>query len=184
MSAGIYEIINTKNNRKYIGSSVNIEYRLSRHKLDLNKDHHHSRFMQRDWNKDCSRFMFIKLEFVDPSLLIEREQYYIDILKPEYNSAPKAYSSLGIVRSKEFKEKLSNSLSGKNNPMYGRKQSEETKKKISAIHKGKKISTQQREKMSLVLKGRKRSEETKQRMKIANKKRERLSNGQYAPTKP
>jgi group I intron endonuclease len=184
MSSGIYLIENKKNGRKYIGSSVNIDYRLIRHKIDLNNGRHHSRFMQRDWNKTTEKFFKSSiLEIVEPLHLIVREQHYLDTLKPEYNSCPVAGNSLGIVRSKEFREKLSKSLSGEKNPMFGRKQSEETKKKISAIHKGKISSEEHKIKIRLSTSGIKKSEETKNKMKIANKKRERLSNGQYTSTR-
>ena len=44
-------------------------------------------------------------------------------------------------------------LCKKNNGMYGKKHSNETKEKMSKIHKGKKISDEQKRKMSLSLSG-------------------------------
>jgi group I intron endonuclease len=49
------------------------------------------------------------LEYCEPSILIKREQYYIDTLNPEYNILKKAGSSLGYKHTKEtllkFKER-------------------------------------------------------------------------------
>ena len=59
--------------------------------------------------------------------------------------------------------------SGKNNPNYGRKRSEETIKKMSEAQKGKKASEETRKKMSESQKGKKRSEETRKRMSEAQK---------------
>jgi group I intron endonuclease len=47
-----------------------------------------------------SNFQLEILEYCEPSIIIEREQYYLDILKPEYNILQKANSSLGWLRPK------------------------------------------------------------------------------------
>lgn len=177
MNSGIYKIVNTKNNRKYIGSTINTKNRFNRHKIDLNKNRHHSRFMQRDWNKDSSGFRFIELEFIDdPSLLTEREQYYIDVLKPEYNSCPVAGNCLGMKHRPETIEKMRKLFSGSGNAMYGKKHSEETKKKFSRIHKGKTP-------WNKGLKTGSQSEETKLKKSVSAKNRmnikERAVNGRF-----
>lgn len=46
------------------------------------------------------------LEYCEPVNLIKREQYYIDLLKPEYNILKIAGSKLGIRLSEETKAKL------------------------------------------------------------------------------
>jgi molecular chaperone DnaK (HSP70) len=61
--------------------------------------------------------------------------------------------------------------SGTNNPNYGRKHSEETKKKIGKVHKGKKVSEETRKKMSKAHKGKKLSEEARKKISEANKGR-------------
>ena len=53
---------------------------------------------------------------------------------------------------------------GKNNGMFGKHHSEETKKKWSLIRKGKKISEEQKQKISKANKGLKRTDETKKKM--------------------
>ena len=54
--------------------------------------------------------------------------------------------------------------SGTNNPNYGRKHSEETKKKISEAHKGKKLSEEHRKKLSEAVKGTNNSEESRKKI--------------------
>lgn len=46
------------------------------------------------------------LEYCEPSKLIEREQYYIDLLKPEYNILKIAGSRLGSKHSEEAKARM------------------------------------------------------------------------------
>jgi hypothetical protein len=53
-------------------------------------------------------FEFLVLEEVsDKSLLVQREQFWIDLLHPEYNICLVAGSSIGVVRSDDFKKKVS-----------------------------------------------------------------------------
>ena len=56
-------------------------------------------------------------------------------------------------------------ISGTNNPMYGRKHSEETRKKLSEVNKGKKHSEESRKKLSEEKKKKKHSEESKKKMR-------------------
>ena len=48
---GIYCIENTINNKKYIGQSVEIENRWSKHRSELNKNKHDNDYLQKSWNK-------------------------------------------------------------------------------------------------------------------------------------
>jgi len=84
--SGIYCIINTINGKKYIGSSINIQDRLQKHRYELRKQKHGNRKLQNSWNKYSEEiFDFYILEFCNKELLLEREQYFIDTLNPEYN---------------------------------------------------------------------------------------------------
>lgn len=53
-----------------------------------------------------SSFKLEILEYCEPEINIEREQYYLDLLKPEYNILKTAGSSLGHKHSEETKEKI------------------------------------------------------------------------------
>lgn len=70
------------------------------------------------------------LEFSDKKDLLSREQYYLDILKPEYNILIKAYSTMGVKPTEETRLKMSEAA--KNRPSI----SEETRAKLSAAKVG------------------------------------------------
>jgi group I intron endonuclease len=88
--SGIYKIINITNNKYYVGSSYDIYYRWRKHKERLNRNDHHSPKLQRSWNRDgADNFVFKVIEQCDKSLLIEKEQEYLNIAcmnkKQSYN---------------------------------------------------------------------------------------------------
>ena len=78
-----------------------------------------------------SNFRLEILEYCDSKDVIKREQYYIDLFKPEYNILKKAGSSYGKLHTTETKVKISLALSGERNPMFGKNHSDEARKKIS-----------------------------------------------------
>jgi len=53
------------------------------------------------------KFSLEILEYCSPSIVIEREQYYIDLYKPEYNTLKVAGSSLGHKTLEATKAKIS-----------------------------------------------------------------------------
>lgn len=83
---GIYMLVNYVNNKKYIGSSKHIGQRLWEHRSNLRHNKHDNAHLQNAWNKygECN-FNYIILEKCSEDKQYEREQYYIDTLKPEYN---------------------------------------------------------------------------------------------------
>lgn len=83
--SGIYQILNTKNNKCYIGSSKNIYQRLMKHRYELNRQIHFNPYLQNAYNKDMSFFSVLILEKCEISILLKREQYYINTINPEYN---------------------------------------------------------------------------------------------------
>lgn len=105
--SGVYTIVNKINNKTYIGSAVDFKVRQTRHFTNLRKDKHHCIALQRSWNKyGEENFEFRIIEKCSASKCVEREQYYIDLLKPEYNSCKIAGSSLGYKFTKQQIEKL------------------------------------------------------------------------------
>lgn len=83
---GIYMIVNLENNHKYIGSSVNIKRRLEIHRANLRHNNHDNPHLQNAWNKyGEDNFVFNILEKCGKDVRFEREQYYVNIIKPEYN---------------------------------------------------------------------------------------------------
>lgn len=99
-NGGIYAIRNTVNGHSYVGQASHFTTRFQHHRWHLQRGTHHSQPLQRAWRKyDPCAFVFDVLERVtDSNLLIEREQHWIDALRPEYNVAPVAGSSLGLRR--------------------------------------------------------------------------------------
>jgi len=63
-----------------------------------------------------SNFNIEILEYCDSKDLIKREQYYIDLLNPEYNILKKAGSLLGFKHREETRTKMSISKTGEKNP--------------------------------------------------------------------
>lgn len=114
--SGIYKIINIVNNKKYIGSAVDPKARFYTHKSSLRKKRHHSIILQRAWDKYGEHcFSFEIIEECEKENLIKREQYYLDMMLPEYNVSKKANSCLGIKCSEESsrKKSLNNNRRGK-----------------------------------------------------------------------
>lgn len=138
MNYVIYKISNIINNKFYIGSTKYFINRRREHIYTLNKKTHRNKYLQRAWDKyGQENFKFeILEENVDKDKLLEREQFYLDTLKPYleeigYNLNPTAGSNLGFKMPKEAIEKIRKANTGK-------KHSEETKKRISEIQIGKK----------------------------------------------
>lgn len=84
---GVYCILNIKNNKKYIGSSINIWQRLQKHFSLLRKNKHENIILQNSFNKNGeeSYIAFCLREENREEGLVYLEQYYINLLKPEYN---------------------------------------------------------------------------------------------------
>lgn len=138
---GIYKIKNLTNGKYYIGSAANFYKRMEQHLYYLKKNIHHSIHLQRAWNKYGAHvFIFGLIEEVnDQKQLIQREQFYIDTLAPEYNVCPTAGSRLGSLQTKETIEKIR-----KNATKFwlGKNLSEDTKKKIGDANRGHKHSAE------------------------------------------
>lgn len=122
MKSGIYKIVNNINGHIYIGSAVNYKSRFRTHLSLLKKEKHHSIYLQRSWNKyGENNFSFELIENCKIENLIEREQFYMDELNPEYNVCKIAGSTLGIKGTVESNKKKSENhfrkgKFGKDNP--------------------------------------------------------------------
>lgn len=176
-ASGIYQIKSKINGKIYIGSAAVLNERKIQHFRDLMKEKHSNIFLQRHTNKyGLDDLIFGILEFCPKEKLIEREQYWMDTLNPEFNICKVAGSSLGRFHTKETKQRIKTKLTGRSLP-------EETKQRIldyyathTSPNKGKKFSEKTKEKISIARKGRftgednphfgkKHSEESIQKMK-------------------
>jgi len=177
--SGVYEILNTTNGKRYVGSAVSLRKRKRDHWSVLRRDAHRNAHLQNAWNKyGEDAFAFEVLECWEPEFLVSMEQWWMNMLKPEYNIAPVAGSSLGVTHTHETRKNMSKAKKGRKfTPEHranlseanmgntnatggkGKKRvpmSEATKAKISRANKGKKkapFSDSHKAKMSKAKKG-------------------------------
>lgn len=98
--SGIYEIVNIKNNKRYIGKSENISLRWSSHKTMLNGNKHHCKSLQEEYNiygKESFRFNVIEIE-KDSETLHYKERYWW-----EFAIGEKYNGSQNMMPDSEFK---------------------------------------------------------------------------------
>jgi group I intron endonuclease len=82
MGCGIYLIENLIDKKIYIGSSVNLENREYKHFWMLDKNIHDNQHLQNSYNKiGKENFKFRIVEKCEESLLITKENYYINLYK-------------------------------------------------------------------------------------------------------
>ena len=118
MKAGIYRFVNTVTGDCYIGSSSDLNRRRLQHLNSLRKNKHHSYRFQEAWNDyGETQFDYEILEELEitedlKDQLFDREQYWINIIEPEYNILPAAGSTLGYHHTEETKQKISKTTTG------------------------------------------------------------------------
>lgn len=137
----IYSITNKLNNKRYVGSTASaqgLKRRLYVHFLLLNKNQHHNRHLQFSYNKHGrDAFETLILEDCAPEKVLEREQHYIDSLRPEYNIAKNTTAPMtGRKHSPASIEKMRNSQRQFNRWNKGIPQAFEAKLKNVKNNKG------------------------------------------------
>jgi len=150
---GTYTIVNTLNGRIYFGSSVQVEARLKDHQNDLAKGKHCNVFLQNDYNKCGSEAFQFKIlsEARDHNQALADEQVLLDCY---YDKCVNCYNMIKTVA-----------------PAKGTwsHTPEETRAKLSAIHKGIKKSPEAIAKRSAARKGKKLSAEHIAKLSAAHK---------------
>ena len=113
-SSGIYKIQSTINpERCYIGSAININNRWKHHISELKLNKHGNKKLQNHINKyGIDDLEFNIVENCNKEELIRREQIFINKLNPYFNICKIAGSSLGIKRSIETCNKISEKAMG------------------------------------------------------------------------
>lgn len=127
--SGIYCITNTATAMQYVGSAVDLDGRFKRHIRQMKAGTHPNKFLLMDYERHGEQsFKFEVLELCSDTVLLEREQHWIDQLGAAvtgYNIALTAGS-----------------------PMKGRKQSEATRAKMREAHRNRKpISEETRQRL-------------------------------------
>lgn len=150
--SGVYIIFYIVTGKYYIGSSINLYTRI----LDYTQPYYQSVRRNhpivrafRKYGIDNFIIIILTITESDPKTILEDENKAFSIFKPAYNQLPTRGSwaghvhtestkaklreaRLGRVRSEESKKAQSNTVSGENNPFYGKKHTEEAKKIIRA----------------------------------------------------
>lgn len=169
--SGIYSAIHRDSGKCYVGSSVNIGDRMRRH-IRESVGRCETAFHRALKNLGRENFDFEVLERCDPSLLLDREQFYISFLDSARNGfntieTPKK-TRFGTGVSQATRIRLSEAgrssqktlahcraMAEKSKGVKRRAVSEETKAKLRLANIGKKASEETRLKMSAKGKGRK-----------------------------
>lgn len=173
LKSGIYKITNVVNNKIYIGSTSNLYNRKHHHFSKLKHNKHSNPHLQNSYNKyGKDNFIFEILEECDINSLIEKEQYYLDSIKCDYNKRVIAESNRGWKMPDETKKKISEANKGRIN-------TEEYKKRHSKLLKGIKRSKEACENIRRSKLGITFTKEHKEKLKKAYNKRKVKGN----PTK-
>jgi len=135
---GIYSITNKINKKRYIGSTIDLKLRFSDHKKLLNQKNHYNSYLQSAWNKyGQNNFIFEVLEVTSEKFLRKREQYYIDTFKcleGDFGYNLTEVWELGWTP--EHRRKQSIKMTGKGNPNFGKKMTQEEKNRWHAGMRG------------------------------------------------
>lgn len=139
--SGVYAWFNKLNSKIYVGSGVLLYKRLRSYFSNAYLNQTENMLISKALKKyGMVNFKLYILEHTNTDNVIEREQYWIDVLKPEYNINPKASGTLGFTHTLSSKLKMRNKA-------LGRLVSEETKKKMSLARLGYKFSDDVLEKL-------------------------------------
>lgn len=132
--SGIYRWNNKVTNKSYIGSSTSLSRRFSfYYSLSYleNKVKKGSSIIYNSLLKHGhSNFSLDILEYCEINVLIKREQYYFDLLKPKYNILNIAGSSIGFKHTVITRINMSINNTKEKHPFYGKKHNESSKIKM------------------------------------------------------
>ena len=135
--SGIYEIVNTVNGKRYIGSAKNFSRRWGTHRRELKGAKHGNSKLQRAWNKyGEAAFKFLPILVCQKSMLLFYEQQLLDKVKPEYNIALSVSAPMtGMKHTAAAIAKIAAAAKG-NTYSLGNKASPETRARLSKAKKG------------------------------------------------
>lgn len=147
-SSGVYALICKVNNKFYVGSSINLANRLL--------DYMQPAYLAQQTNRPILRaivkygiinFIYVVIETCHRTDTLQREQYWLDLLEPEYNLCKIAGTTQGVYLSEETKAKLRIALLGKSHTLETRQLMSETRKGSNAYWFGKNHSEETRAKL-------------------------------------
>lgn len=151
MKSGIYTITCLVNNKIYVGQSINIKQRLTKHRYKLLNNKHPNTYLQSSVNKySIENFLFEELILCSEDLLYSEEHYWTILLNT-------------------YDRKYGYNIDNTNPNTKRTQRSEETKEKLRIANLGKTLSEESRLKVSLASTGRRMSEELKLKMSLDRK---------------
>ncbi len=157
---GIYAIRNVLNGKMYVGQSVNIRDRWRSHRKQLGRGRR-SYLYSAMRKHGLENFEFIVLEQCDPTVLNERELYWMEhyaCRTQGYNVIPAGQT--GRVMDDRAREAIAATLRGRSRPaevvekvrqaMLGKRHTEDTRRLLSEITRGRAVSEETRRKLSAI----------------------------------
>jgi group I intron endonuclease len=101
--SGVYRLTNLENGKFYVGSSVDLGCRFTTYYcfIYISVRTKSSLICRALLKYGYSKFKVEILEYCGKEILLQREQYYLDLLKPEYNILKTAGNSLGFKHSED-----------------------------------------------------------------------------------
>lgn len=138
--SGVYCWFNKLNGKCYVGSGINLTKRL-RSYFNMKELQNNPRPISDALLKyGILNFTLHILEYCSKEDLLSKEQYYLNLLTPEYNVLKYAYSLLGYKHTEDTLDKLRSKII-----------SDDHKKLLSSIHKGKTVNEETKNKLSVAL---------------------------------
>lgn len=119
---GIYIITNLITGKRYIGQSIDIQRRFHDHRCISHESNRHLKYALAKYGKE--NFKYEVLEECDESELDEKERYYIEKLKPEYNVTNGGQDSL-----RRYPDEIKKKISEKSKEQWANMSDEEKKGK-------------------------------------------------------
>ena len=139
--SGIYCWKNNLNGKTYVGSAINLSKRINSY-YNIIESNKKLRPIELALSKyGFENFTLEILEYCEEENVMVREQFFIDLLIPEYNVLKHAYSLLGFKHSELTISKLKQKVV-----------SAEHKKILSSLHKNKKVSEETKLKLAAATK--------------------------------
>lgn len=135
---GIYMIKNKKTGQRYIGQSIHIYQRWYEHIKKSRFNTYIDRAIKKHGADNFELKVICELE-QDDDLLNEMEKYYVwkyNTYEDDFHYNLTPGGDFNPMKVSEIATKVSKALSGENNPMYGKKHSEKTRKKMSKAKSG------------------------------------------------
>lgn len=130
-NSGVYMFLNRINNKKYIGSSINLARRYNSHIRLINTSPLPLYRSIRLYGLENFNFYILEYTAKDIKVCRELEQLYINMYNPEYNILKSTNSSIGFKHTQETISKLQDMHKGNKHPRFGKIVSREQKELVS-----------------------------------------------------